>query len=107
VGRPSKSFLHALGRHPSHFLRSFHCAFAHLFALFSNALRLPTDEIALNLEQVLRTPGLDDLKREVEAVSIVASVRDNNRPRISDACCSTPSKASRAVVREPSHMVLL
>src|SRR4051794_4592341 len=38
---------------------------------------------------------------------IVDSVSDNNRPRMSDACCSTPSKASRAVVREPSHIVLL
>jgi hypothetical protein len=67
MGRPSRSFLHALGSHPSYLLRSLHCAFA-LFALFSNELRLPADEFALNLEQVLRTPGLDDLKREVEVV---------------------------------------
>src|SRR4051812_25430860 len=60
MGRLSRSFLHALGSHPSYFLRSLHCAFAHSFALFSNDLRLPADELALNLEQVLRTPGLND-----------------------------------------------
>jgi hypothetical protein len=79
AGPPFERFLHALESHSSQLLRSLHCAFAHLLALFSNEPRLPTDEIALNLEQFLRTPGLNDLKREVEAVG--ASVRNNNRPQ--------------------------
>jgi hypothetical protein len=69
--------------------------------LFSNYLRLPTDELALKLEQLLRTPGLHNLLRELEAVGVGRFSERQQLPTDFGR-----SKAWRAVVKELSHVLL-